>query len=379
MNTRKFALAAALLMAAFSFTVPASAHWVHHPKPRMEVVFVLDTTGSMSGMISGAKQKIWAIANKLKSAQPTPEISFGLVGYRDRGDAYVTKVFGLTTNLDEVYTNLNAFEAQGGNDEPESVNEALHKAVRDMQWSTDPDVLRVIFLVGDARPHMDYQDDVKFPATCRLANQKGILINTLQCGNLSGTEAVWREIAAKTNGTYAAILQNGGSIRIDTPYDEKIRELNIQLNGTIILYGSTAEQEKASKFRDTFKRMAPEAAADRASYFAKSEPGAAVTGGGDLVVDVINGRQQLDEIDKDKLDPKLQSMPVEERNKLIVQKVEERKRIQEELNELVAKRDALVAKKTKELEGTEGSLELNAFEVLEQQATDKGFKFEKKD
>ena len=141
-------------------------------RPRMEVVFVLDTTGSMSGMIAGAKQKIWAIANRLKSAQPTPEIRFGLVGYRDRGDDYVTKVFGLTGDLDEVYTHLYAFEANGGGDEPESVNEALYKAVRDLQWSTDPAVLRVIFLVGDARPHMDYPDDIKYPETCRLANRK---------------------------------------------------------------------------------------------------------------------------------------------------------------------------------------------------------------
>ena len=125
-------------------------------QPRMEVVFVLDTTGSMSGMIAGAKQKVWAIANKLKSAQPTPDIRFGLVGYRDRGDAYITKTFGLTGNLDEVYTHLYAFEAQGGGDEPESVNEALAKAVTSLQWSTEPEVLRVIFLVGDARPHMDH-------------------------------------------------------------------------------------------------------------------------------------------------------------------------------------------------------------------------------
>jgi hypothetical protein len=71
-------------------------------RPRMEVAFVLDTTGSMGGMIAGAKQKIWAIANRLKSAQPTPEIRFGLVGYRDRGDEYVTRVYGLTQDLDEV-------------------------------------------------------------------------------------------------------------------------------------------------------------------------------------------------------------------------------------------------------------------------------------
>ncbi|HUG13289.1 MAG TPA: vWA domain-containing protein [Opitutaceae bacterium] len=379
MHSRKIILFAALVGTACLLPLTASAHRVTRPeRPRMEVVFVLDTTGSMGGMIAGAKQKVWAIANKLKSARPTPEISFGLVGYRDRGDAYVTKVYGLTTDLDAVYNNLHAFEAQGGGDEPESVNEALHKAVRDMQWSTDPEVLRVVFLVGDARPHMDYQDDVKFPDTCALANKKGILINTIQCGRLTGTEKVWREIASKTNGTYAAILQDGGSINIETPYDQEISELSIRLDSTIILYGSRAEQASAAGNKDLMGRLSSEAMADRSSYLAKSEPGAVVAGGGDLVVAIINGRENVDSLDEDKLDPRLQAMPVGERNELIAQKVKERQVIQSELNELVSKRDALVAEKLKKLEGTDGVLELNAFEVLEKQAADKGYKFEEK-
>ena len=345
----------------------------------MEVVFVLDTTGSMSGMIAGAKQKIWAIANKLKSAEPTPAISFGLVGYRDRGDAYVTKVFGLTPNLDEVYTNLYAFQADGGGDEPESVNEALYKAVRDLQWSSDPSVLRVIFLVGDAPPHMDYQDDVKYGQTCRMANERGILINTLQCGRLNGTEAVWREIAAKTNGTYAAILQDGGSIKIETEYDREIIRLNLELNGTIILYGSKAEQANAAKNRSVLASLAPEAVADRSSYFSKSESGTVIAGGGgDLVVEVMNGRQQIDSLDVKQLDDKLQAMPAPARQEFIAKKVAERRALQSELNAVVAKRDAEVAEKLKALGGKEGVLELSAFQVLEQQAKDKGYKFEKK-
>lgn len=346
-------------------------------RPRMEVVFVLDTTGSMSGMIAGAKQKVWAIANKLKSARPTPEIRFGLVGYRDRGDAYITKVFGLTTNLDDVYTNLYAFEAQGGGDEPESVNEALHKAVRDLQWSTDPQVLRVIFLVGDAQPHMDYQDDVKYAETCRLANQKGILVNTLQCGHLNGTEPVWRQIASLTNGTYAAILQDGGSIKIETPYDQEIIRLNLQLDSTIILYGSKAEQASAAANKSVLASLSSEAMADRSSYLGKSEFGSVLAGRGDLVAELMNNRQQFDTLDVKQLDPKLQALPAAARNELISKKVEERRVLQAELSELVAKRDADVAEKLKTLGGKEGVLELNAFEVLESQAKDKGYRFEK--
>lgn len=377
----KFIFLAALVAAVLAPLSRLTAHDAVAPghrtaRPRMEVVFVLDTTGSMSGMIAGAKQKIWAIANKLKSARPTPEIRFGLVGYRDRRDAYVTRVFGLTGNLDEVYTNLYAFEAQGGGDEPESVNEALHRAVRDLQWSTDPEVLRVVFLVGDARPHMDYQDDVKYPETCRLANERGILINTLQCGRLSGTEQAWREIASLTNGTYGAILQDGGSIKIETPYDQEIIRLNLQLDSTIILYGSKAEQANAAKNKSVLASLSSEAMADRSSYLGKGEAGAVMSGRGDLVVEVMNGRESLDKLDEKKLAPELQAMAPAARQELITQKVEERRKLQSELAELVAKRDAAVAEKLKSLEGKDGVLELDAFRTLEAQAKEKGYRFE---
>ena len=367
-----------VLAAACSLSVLSAHDTVRRPdRPRMEVVFVLDTTGSMSGMIAGAKQKIWAIANKLKSADPTPEIRFGLVGYRDRGDAYVTKVFGLSGNLDEVYTHLYSFAAEGGGDTPESVNEALHKAVRDLQWSTDPEVLRVIFLVGDAPPHMDYQDDVKYQKSCKLANERGILINTLQCGRLEGTEEVWREIANLTNGTYAAILQDGGSVKIDTPYDDEIKRINVQLDATIILYGSRAEQANAAANKTVLASLSKEAMSDRSSYFNKSEAGSVIAGKGDLVVEVMNGRESVDKLDEQKLDPKLQAMAPAARQALIAKKIEERRVLQSELAALVARRDAAVAEKIKDLGGKEGVLELNAFQVLESQAKAKGYEFKK--
>ena len=104
---------------------------------------MLDTTGSMSGLIEGAKQKIWSIANEITSAKPTPDIRIGLIGYRDRGDEYVTKAFDLTNDIDAVYGHLQAFHAAGGGDTPESVNEALQQAVSNMSWSQDRKVLKV--------------------------------------------------------------------------------------------------------------------------------------------------------------------------------------------------------------------------------------------
>src|SRR5215213_5486265 len=89
------------------------------PKPKVEVVFCLDTTGSMGGLIDGAKAKIWAVCNQIAGGKPTPNLKVGLVAYRDRGDAYITKVSDLTGDLDSIHAELKKFTANGGGDAPE--------------------------------------------------------------------------------------------------------------------------------------------------------------------------------------------------------------------------------------------------------------------
>src|SRR6266513_219556 len=110
-TTKSFTLASALLIAGFAHAKDASeAAGKKATKPQIEVCFVLETTGSMSGLIEGAKQKIWSIANEMISAKPTPELKIGLVGYRDRGDSYVVRSFGLTDDIDAMYGHLRDFE-----------------------------------------------------------------------------------------------------------------------------------------------------------------------------------------------------------------------------------------------------------------------------
>ena len=91
----------------------------------------------MGGLIDAAKQKIWAISNQIAGGKPTPRLKIGLVAYRDRGDAYVTKVFDLTDDLDAIHGHLMSFRAEGGGDFPESVNQALNDAVTKIKWSKD--------------------------------------------------------------------------------------------------------------------------------------------------------------------------------------------------------------------------------------------------
>src|SRR4051812_17387304 len=174
MTLRRAAVLAALAVLATVNQSTAAPAERKNPTPQVEVVFCLDTTGSMGGLIEGAKQKIWSIVNQIASGRPAPEIKVGLVAFRDKGDAYVTKVFDLTTDLDEVHKNLRGFKAEGGGGTPESVNQALNESVTRVKWSKDENPLRIVFLGGDPPPHMDYKDDVKYPETCKLASGQGI-------------------------------------------------------------------------------------------------------------------------------------------------------------------------------------------------------------
>src|SRR6202171_4406708 len=115
---RALALATAALLSTATFSGAVA-------KPTVEVAFVLDTTGSMGGLIEGAKRKIWSIATAIVDSNPDAEIRMGLVAYRDIGDAYVTRTFDLTTDIQDLYANLLELRAHGGGDWPESVNEAL--------------------------------------------------------------------------------------------------------------------------------------------------------------------------------------------------------------------------------------------------------------
>lgn len=280
--------------------------------PEIEVVFCLDTTGSMGGLIAAAKDKIWAIANTLAQATPTPVIRFGLVGYRDRGDEYVTRRLDLTTDLDAVYSELYGYSATGGGDSPESVNQALFEAVNDFAWSDEKHVYRVVYLVGDAPPHIDYQDDVKYGSTCGAARGRDIIINAIQCGSMSATGPIWREIAKLGGGRYLQIAQTGGRVVSATPYDTEIAELSARLDATRVWYGradDVARQEERLSEVAEVDAAAPASVRARRGVYNSSETGSinffggskaasGGFGGGGYFGDAIAGEAEASGVDE---------------------------------------------------------------------------------
>jgi hypothetical protein len=346
-------------------------------KPKIEVCFVLDTTGSMSGLIEGAKQKIWSIANEITSAKPTPEIRIGLIGYRDHGDEYVTKAFDLTNDIDAIYMNLQSFRAAGGGDTPESVNEALHEAVSKMTWSQDRKVLKIIFLVGDAPPHMDYPGAPKYPEVCQEAMKRDLIINTVQCGTIPETTPVWREIASLSEGSYTAIAQSGGMIAIATPMDRELAELNRKLGATMIAYGDeTARRTVVSK--QAVSEAAPlSVAADRLSFNARY--GRIVQGEGELLDALSQGKVKLESIRKDQLPKEWQALDTPALMAEIEKKQKSRVALQTRIEKVNKERENYIAQERKRLaeKGKSDSFDDKVAQSIRDQAARKGIEYGK--
>jgi Mg-chelatase subunit ChlD len=344
-------------------------------KPRIEVCFVLDTTGSMGGLIEGAKQKIWSIANEMISAQPTPELKLGLIGYRDRGDEYVVKSFSLTDDIDAIYGHLREFQAGGGGDAPESVNEALAEAIHKMPWSSDNKVLKIIFLVGDAPPHMDYPNGPKYPDLCREAAKKDLIINTIQCGEMAETKPIWQEIAKLSEGSYVGISQSGNVAVISTPMDKELSRLNERIGATLIPYGDRKLQAEVHAKYAAAKSAPVSAMADRLSY--NSKTGKAVQGRGELV-DALNDKTlKLEEIDQKQLPTELQKLDGDELQKRISKARDERAGLQKQIVELSKKREAYIQSENKRLaaEGKGDAFDQKVTETLHAQAAKKGISY----
>lgn len=367
-NWRKYFLLAVLAaVGGWALPVRAADEPVEAKKaPRVEVVFCLDTTGSMGGLLEGAKQKIWSICNQVAGGKPTPELKIGLVAFRDRGDEYVTKVFDLTDDLDAIHGHLKGFKAAGGGDFPESVNEALHVAVTKINWSKDKDTLKLLFLVGDAPPHMDYPDDVKYPVTCQLAAEREIIVNTIQCGDHAETRKFWKDICAKAEGQYVQIAADGGVVAVATPYDKRLSEINTELSKSTLTYGKGEARRESDAKRSAAVDLAPAApavAADRAAALAKNNRVATY----DLIDAVKSGKVKLEELKKEELPAEMQYMTLEEKKAYLAKVEKQRTELRMEALELDKKRSEFIAKKLAD-DKTKSGFDGQVLEMLRKQA-----------
>jgi Mg-chelatase subunit ChlD len=341
----------------------------------LEMVFALDTTGSMGGLIEGAKQRIWGIVNEVMQSESRPNVRIGLVAYRDRGDRYVTEVFSMTDNLDAVYTTLMDYRAEGGGDMPENVRRALADAVHKAGWSKQSDrIAQVVFLVGDAPPHTDYHDEPDTKKTAVEAKRKGMIVNAIQCGNISGTKEVWQDIAQYGGGRYFAIPQDSGVVAVVTPYDEKLGALSNQLGGTYLAFGAGGARAAASANQAAAEAKiaadAPKSAqADRAMNKAINSMSYA----GDFLQGLENGTVKLEDVKPEELPEEFRNLSPTERKQEIEKRQAQRRQIRAEIMQLSKDRAEFI-KKERAKSGVRNSFDSVVAEALKAQLSAKGFK-----
>jgi Mg-chelatase subunit ChlD len=349
-------------------------------KAKVEIVFVLDTTGSMSGLIEAAKEKIWSIASSLAQAESAPEIRIGLVAYRDRGDSYITRVTALSSDLDSLYATLMDYQAGGGGDTPESVNRALNDALHEIAWSLDQDTYQAVFLVGDAPPHMDYQDEPQYPQILAEARKRGIVVNAIQAGSTRATGLEWQKIAALGAGEFFQVDQSGSAVAIATPFDAKLARLSEKLDATRLYYGDSEtraeKEEKLTATRKLHESASVASRARRATFNASGSGEANLLGGNELVDDVSSGRVDLDAIKPEELPAPMQAMPPSAARDLIRVKAEQRQKLQSEIRELSRQRSEFLKKQIDQRGGASASLDDRIYGAVREQAAAKGFRYE---
>lgn len=307
--------------------------------PKVDVVFVLDTTGSMSGLIAGAKRKIWSIANQILSGQPRPHVRIGLIGYRDRGDDYVTRRYQLTEDIDDVHRRLRRFRANGGGDTPEHVNRALAEAIRRMKWRKGQNVLRQIYLVGDAPPH-EGRDGLTSATLAREAGRKGIMVNAVRCGTMGATARKWKAIASASGGMYASIRQDGAMVALSTPHDRRLKELNEALSRTLLATGSSADKSAARGRARANMHMDAYAQAESAGYRATSGR----LDSKDLLTVMKRGKK-LDDLRDEELPAPVAALPKPARKRYVAKVKAKRAKIMTEIKRVNRARRAYLKKK----------------------------------
>lgn len=177
-------------------------------KPRkLDLLFVVDCTGSMADELEYLKVEVKSIAQGIKEQFPLVDQRYGLICYRDQGDEFVVRKFDFTAKIDEFQANLAQQRATGGGDYPEAVDEAL-AAAANLDWTPDQ-AARVTFLIGDAPPHWPKMEPAM--QAVNVLRSKGVGLYPVGCSGLQDDcEFIMRTFAVSTASWYLFATDHSG-------------------------------------------------------------------------------------------------------------------------------------------------------------------------
>jgi uncharacterized protein YegL len=203
-------------------------------RTKVDVLFLLDTTGSMGDEIDQLKSTIRTVADRLTSLPSDPDLRLGMTKYRDIGDSYLTKTIDFTSDINAFSETLNAAQADGGGDTPEAVDEALASALSEPSWRSDS--IQLIFLVADAGPHIDRQVQEPYTTSMRKAAARGIKIFPVASSNTDdAAEFVFRQLAEFTGARFVFLSYGATGAAVGANTDvQKSDYQELSLNDLIV-------------------------------------------------------------------------------------------------------------------------------------------------
>ena len=345
-------------------------------KGKIQVALLLDTSNSMDGLIDQAKSQIWKMVNRLAASKKNDEaadIEIALFEYGndnlEMGEGYIRMVNSLTSDVDAISEKLFALKTRGGS---EYCGWVIGDAVSNLKWSDDADDLKLIIIAGNEPFDQGPKD---YRETCKSAFKKDILINTVHCGPAQeGVRTHWKDGADIAKGKYLNIEQDRKIIHIRTPWDDRMYELNGQLNRTYIGYGSAGKEMKVRQEKQDMNAAEYGSAnvASRTAYKAKIQYR---NDSWDLVDASEKNSDKIANMKADELPEEMQKMSVSERKAYIEKLRKERNDARKEIEELEKKIAAYTAEETLK-QGDNLTLDKVMQDAVVKQAKDKGFVFE---
>lgn len=344
----------------------------------VDLVICLDTSGSMDGLIDAARQRIWSLVNDLAVANPRPALRVGVISFGhstySEAEGWTRVIVPLTGDLDEVSEKLFGLTTDGGT---EYVGRAIHVATTGLEWTAEAGALKLIVVAGNEEADQD--TTVTYQDACAAAIAKGIMVNTIYCGDANDAVAPgWRDVARLADGEYAAIDQHRNTVPA-TPHDEALATLSAALNETYVAYGTAGRAREENQARQDANAMAasPSAAAERANVKAGAMYRAASWDLVDAVLGAEEGaRVNLADLKAEELPEVLRGKTTAEQRAFLEAKQRARAEIQRRIGEEHAKRVAYL-EEARAAEGGTGDFGTALRDAVRRQAGKKGFRWEK--
>jgi hypothetical protein len=339
---------------------------------KIQVAILLDVSGSMDGLIEQAKSQLWNMVTVLGKATcggSVPKIEIALYEYgrssNDEKKGYIKQLSGFTTDLDLLSATLFQLKTNGGD---EYCGHVIKTSVDELNWDMSPGNYKVIFIAGNE----DFlQGKIQFTDACVLAKQKGIIVNTIYCGDrMQGIKEHWNLGGECGDGSYTNINQDVKEEEFETPYDSAMYVYNSKLNQTYIAYGergfANAERQEAMDVQNA--SLSKKAGLARVSV--KASRGLYDSSSWDLVDAYSNDSSVVDKINTNALPENFRNKNKQQIRALVKENATQRINIQKEIGRLSDLRSRYIAEEKKKRAATNAAttLETEMERIIREQA-----------